>query len=534
MPTRKAAPKPSELQRLVEVPFRDLVSVRGQAEAETLDIHSGYVAGLAVQPTPLSLGFELWTSPGGWHRASDELGVFCPALPIPADMTQTTTSITLADASTLNGIEIGSAAMIGNEIVRVDAINTTTGAVTLGRGCADTIPTSHAAGEIIWFYDGFGTADETEYVQNTSVSARLLTATSSGTLALSGAGNVSTTVAARAGRPYPPGNFRINGQAYPETITGELTVSWAHRDRLTQSDLLVDTSQGDIGPEPGTAYRLKLYKNGILSHTEITSANSFTWSDEDGYMVGDAVLLHFDGDFTDVSGKTWTQDNGVTIDSAVSRFGSGSAKFTAASSQRLKSENLQALALGTRDFTIELWCNLAATQPSASNKILLNINQNGSSSAWTGGAVQFSAVNGSISGPAFFVYNYGESPLLAGNTNLRGAGWSHVAVVRNGSRFMLFINGILEAEAQWSGVVTASSGVVYIGGSTTSANTISGNIDEVRITTGIARYTQNFTPPSAPFTFQPPVFDGTIRATLDSIRDDVPSLQEYDWTVTRG
>ena len=50
-------------------------------------------------------------------------------------------------------------------------------------------------------------------------------------------------------------------------MTGEVVVSWAHRDRLTQADQLIDTLAGDIGPEAGVSYRLRIYGNGALRRT---------------------------------------------------------------------------------------------------------------------------------------------------------------------------------------------------------------------------------------------------------------------------
>jgi hypothetical protein len=280
-------PKSPPLQRLVEIPYRDIAASLGQAEAEAMDVYSGYVAAIATKPTPMSMGFELWTSPGGWHRAAEDTGAFCPASPIAAAMDVTTASVTLTDKTGLEDVATGSVAMIDNEIVRIDAIDAASGVLTLARGCVDSVPASHAAGAILWLYDGAGGIDETEYVQSTSVSARLLTVTSGGILALASASTISTQIAARAGRPYPPGQFRVNGQAYPATISGNLTVSWSHRDRITQADLLIDTNQASIGPEAGVTYRLRIYGNGSLRRTlPDLSGTSYTYAAADEITDG--------------------------------------------------------------------------------------------------------------------------------------------------------------------------------------------------------------------------------------------------------
>ncbi|MRE90953.1 MULTISPECIES: hypothetical protein [unclassified Stenotrophomonas] len=47
-------------------------------------------------------------------------------------------------------------------------------------------------------------------------------------------------------------------------------MQWAHRDRILQADQLVDTTQGNIGPEPGTTYTVRWYLAGALVRTQAT------------------------------------------------------------------------------------------------------------------------------------------------------------------------------------------------------------------------------------------------------------------------
>jgi hypothetical protein len=110
-------------------------------------------------------------------------------------------------------------------------------------------------------------ADATAYTTGTTVQARLLTRTSTGQLNPALAATDSLTIAQRQNRPYPPGRLRINNLAYPASVTGQITVSWAHRDRLIQADQLIDSEQSNIGPEPGVTYRLRLYSGTVLKRT---------------------------------------------------------------------------------------------------------------------------------------------------------------------------------------------------------------------------------------------------------------------------
>lgn len=76
--------------------------------------------------------------------------------------------------------------------------------------------------------------------------------------------------------------------------------------------------------------------------------------------------------------------------------------------------------------------------------------------------------------------------------------WHHFAVSRNGNTFYLFRDGVLGAAFGSSLAFPANGGAVAIGGSWQNQY-FGGFFDEVRISKGIARWTANFTPPTAPY-----------------------------------
>lgn len=81
--------------------------------------------------------------------------------------------------------------------------------------------------------------------------------------------------------------------------------------------------------------------------------------------------------------------------------------------------------------------------------------------------------------------------------------WYHVAVSRQGTSLRAFIDGTQLGTTQTNSVnyVRVNSDPLYIGQYFAgSANRyLNGYIDDLRITKGLARYTANFTPPTAPF-----------------------------------
>jgi hypothetical protein len=208
----------------------------------------------------LSLGYTLETRVGSaaW-TARDDGGAFCPSGALTVALGPTETAFTLSDGLDLDFVEVGGAALLGEEIVRIDAFDPATLSGTLGRGCVDTVPASHAAGSRLWFLDDSLGLDPSAYVAGTTVQARLLTQ-AGGVLDPALAPVDSLTLAQRQSRPYPPGQLRLNGEAYPASVTGDIVLTWAHRDRLLQADQLIDSEQGDIGPEPGTTYSARLLR----------------------------------------------------------------------------------------------------------------------------------------------------------------------------------------------------------------------------------------------------------------------------------
>ncbi len=261
-------------QQLFEAPYVELAGTLPSAELAALAADAGFVLAVASRPSA-GLNFTLYTAATGEDLADQGAGDWCPTALVveAASRSPAETVFTLAAPENLDLVQVGSAALWGDEICRVDDLDTVAGTVTLGRGCADTSPQPHAAGERIWFYDAWVATDRREYVGGETVSAKLRTRTASQLLDESLAPTLALALDERAGRPYAPGKLRISDDnvtdaVYPASAVGELTVSWAHRDRLLQQDQLVDEGAASIGPEAGTTYTVRFYLDDVLDHTE--------------------------------------------------------------------------------------------------------------------------------------------------------------------------------------------------------------------------------------------------------------------------
>lgn len=247
-------------RKVAEAPYRELARGMDPANLAAVDDLAGFLAIFAAKPTSLSLGYLMMTrvgASGDFTGRGD--GFFSPTGTLVGALSITGTSATIENAIDLDTVQPGTAAQIDDEIIRVDSINATTGAITFARGCADTVPAAHALGARVWFYDQAFGEDQTEYADGNAVYVKLLTRTSTGMLAEGSAGTDNFTMDQRHFRAYPPGNLEVNGSAYPASITGDLALTWAHRDRLTQADQLVDTGEADIGPEAGVTYTVRIF-----------------------------------------------------------------------------------------------------------------------------------------------------------------------------------------------------------------------------------------------------------------------------------
>ena len=86
-----------------------------------------------------------------------------------------------------------------------------------------------------------------------------------------------------------------------------------------------------------------------------------------------------------------------------------------------------------------------------------------------------------------------------GATTVTHNTWHHVAFVRDGTTLRLFLDGVSQGTASFTGAIDTISETLSIGFDNAGSRYFNGNIDEVRITKGVARYTANFTPPNVAF-----------------------------------
>jgi len=217
------------------------------------------------------------------------------------------------------------------------------------------------------------------------------------------------------------------------------------------------------------------YKTSFTAPTEAFSATDPYWNNV-------VLLAHFDGtngstSFTDEKGMTLTPVGTAALSSTQSKFG-GTSLYLAGSANRIDvSGHGTGFVFGTGDFTIECWVYRTAT--ATYQGILLT------------GTYATNQIGVRLIGGKVQVYISG-STVLDGEIDLGLNTWRHIAVTRHNGTMTIFVDGQMDTAIYSAHNITSVSGTPTIGADRTYY--LSGYIDELRVTKGVARYTSNFTP----------------------------------------
>lgn len=216
----------------------------------------------------------------------------------------------------------------------------------------------------------------------------------------------------------------------------------------------------------------------------------------DPFFANVELLLHFDGvdgatATTDSSsrGRAITFNGGAQLDTAQAKWGPSSLLLDG-TDDHLTIAHDTAFSVATGDFTIEAWIRINATGKThtISNKRAGSGAQEHSFSVGTTQRLSFSMFSGGS------VLNISDPGAIT--TGI----WYHVAVARAGTLTRLFRDGVMVASGTQSGAPSSNSAPLLIGRDRFfSGSYFQGWIDDYRFTKGVARYTENFTPPAGPF-----------------------------------
>jgi hypothetical protein len=307
------APEPVTSYRIFEPSYYELYTSTDSAGRLDWPEDVGFGAVVSDEPNEDSTSLRLYDNDTGNTVGGGE---FTPTLVLTQDLPQEAGPSTLhfdpsAHPDILMYFDGGGLAWVDDEMVNLTAIDTVGGTATIERGLIDTVPVAHLSGAIVWFYRrSIFAFDVTTRVAAETVDYKLLSITSEGTLDPSQAPTVSYTFQDRQRFPYPPGNVQIEGEYFPEVQNAAFdpTITWAHRDRTQQLADPTDFTVGNIGPETGTTYHLRLYdEDGNLLVDDATlTGTSFDYTTEIDDLNKTVLAPSGVYDLVGTSGGVWT------------------------------------------------------------------------------------------------------------------------------------------------------------------------------------------------------------------------------------
>lgn len=180
--------------------------------------------------------------------------------------------------------------------------------------------------------------------------------------------------------------------------------------------------------------------------------------------------------------QTWT-NSGAVYSTAVKKFASSSLAFTSDRLTRSLDSQLEIPA----DFTWEAWLYPTSLTGAVIGQflygpLLMLINSNGS--------IYWESASGRST---VFVSDTTGTGVLVNNT------WTHFAITRSGNTWKAFSNGTQTGTTKTGSSTPSTGGTYEIGSFNGAGNYFAGYMEGIRITKGVARYTANFTAPTASF-----------------------------------
>jgi hypothetical protein len=194
--------------------------------------------------------------------------------------------------------------------------------------------------------------------------------------------------------------------------------------------------------------------------------------------------------FTDLSSspKTITTYGNAQISTGTKKFGTGSMYFDG-SGDYISTPSTSNLSFGSGNFTIEVW--VYASGLGSYNAVFAQWPDDGASS-------NNSYVMESVGSSMNFYCAASGSVISATLGTITTGSWIYYTICRSGNTLYPFKNGVLGTPVSITQTLNSPTSNVTVGGNVAGGGFWNGYIDDLRITKGIARYTTDFTPPTAP------------------------------------
>lgn len=287
-------PVEPDASAVFELSYYDLTKRLSQFDLPSINDADAYMGMVAAQPLPTQQQYDLMVDNGSGFTNTGSAS-FTANAKLAGALGYLDTTLTVIDVEHWPDDVIGDSLMIGDERMRIDAYDPTTGEMTVARGVADTLPRKHAANAIVWLPDDDIASDRVVYAEGEELEAAAATRTTSAVLPEEDWVKLPLTIMGRVGRPYPPADLKVDGEsvftAGGEHPTPEFT--WVPRNRITQQDQLVGHTEGPVVAEVGTTYEVEVYdsEGTLLSTHDVGTDLTFTYDGTLQAADGDPVTI---------------------------------------------------------------------------------------------------------------------------------------------------------------------------------------------------------------------------------------------------
>ncbi|WP_325086452.1 hypothetical protein [Acinetobacter johnsonii] len=274
-------PKPPQpaMFKAFELSYLEAVQLNGQKavdEALAYNPDAGYAAVIAKRPQTNSLNALMYTDIGNDYEWAGAIA-YSETAELDQNISQINTTFIVKNAGGIDMVSIGTQITVNHEIMVYQSYDDETGLLTVKRGALDTIPQNHLAGSVLYFADDFITVDPTEYVTGEIINVKALTTTPSGILSLDDVDAQQVEIQARAIRPYPPANVKINDVYWPTEIETDLVLTWVDRNRQQQTGgSILGWYEGGVTVESGVVYFVQVFdaNDQLISSENLGAVNS--------------------------------------------------------------------------------------------------------------------------------------------------------------------------------------------------------------------------------------------------------------------
>ena len=222
------------------------------------------------------------------------------------------------------------------------------------------------------------------------------------------------------------------------------------------------------------------------------------------------LLLHNDGADASISHSV-TANGNAQIDTAQSKFGGASGLFDG-TGDYLSAPDSEDWNFGSGDWTVDAWVYLNS-YPANPNTIYSQLTDaDNYIGLWA---------SSSITGRAeILLKSTGQTTIdLTASVATGLSAWHHLAFVKNSNTYSIYLDGVSVGSITQAFTHANFTGTAIIGEMGTYTYYMNGQIDELRVSKGIARWTANFTPPTAAYNSDTNTnlllhMDGTDTATV--------------------